>query len=47
MYKFDEIEKKWQKYWEENGCFVAKNGGDKKTYYILIYGILVSLSFML
>ena len=33
---FKEIEKKWQKYWEESGCFVAKNGGDKKPYYILV-----------
>ena len=33
---FKEIEKKWQKYWEENKCFVAKNGGSKEPYYILV-----------
>lgn len=31
-----EIEKKWQKYWEEKGCFKAITGGDKKPYYILV-----------
>jgi len=31
-----EIEKKWQKFWDENKCFVAKNGSDKKPYYILV-----------
>ena len=31
-----EIEKKWQEYWEESGCFVAKNGGEKEPYYILV-----------
>ena len=33
---FKEIEKKWQKYWEENKCFVAKNGDSKDPYYILV-----------
>ena len=33
---FNEIEKKWQKIWEEEKCFVAKNGGDKEKYYLLI-----------
>ena len=31
-----EIESKWQKYWEDNKCFVAENGGDKEKYYYLI-----------
>lgn len=31
-----EIEKKWQKYWEEKECFKAITGGDKKPYYILV-----------
>ena len=31
-----EIEKKWQKYWEEKGCFKSITGGDKKPYYILV-----------
>ena len=30
------IEKKWQKYWDKHKTFVAKNGGDKKPYYILV-----------
>ncbi len=33
---FNEIEKKWQKIWEEEKCFIAKNGGDKEKYYLLI-----------
>ncbi len=33
---FKEIESKWQKYWEDNNIFVAKNGSDKKPYYILV-----------
>ena len=35
MYNFKEIEKKWQKYWEENKVFEAKNSGEK-PYYILV-----------
>ena len=31
-----EIEKKWQKFWEENKCFQVENGGDKPPYYILV-----------
>lgn len=30
------IEKKWQKRWEEEGVFTAKNNSDKKKYYILV-----------
>lgn len=36
MYNFTKIEKKWQKYWEENRTFEAKNDSDKEKYYILI-----------
>ena len=32
----NEIEKKWQKYWEGKGCFKAITGSDKKPYYILV-----------
>lgn len=31
-----EIEKKWQKYWEEKGIFKAVTGSDKRPYYILV-----------
>ncbi|MBR1817349.1 MAG: leucine--tRNA ligase, partial [Bacilli bacterium] len=31
-----EIEKKWQKYWEENKIFKAENGGEKPHYYVLV-----------
>ena len=30
------IEPKWQKYWEDNKCFEAINGSEKKPYYILV-----------
>ena len=33
---FNEIEKKWQKYWEEKGVFKAINGSPKTPYYILV-----------
>ena len=36
MNKFNQIEKKWQKYWEDNKCFEAINGSEKKPYYILV-----------
>ena len=36
-YNFKEIEKKWQKYWEEKKSFKAVTGDkDKKPYYILV-----------
>ena len=35
-YNFSEIEKKWQKKWEESGCFHAVNGSDKPKFYALI-----------
>ena len=36
MYNFTKIEKKWQKYWEENKTFKAVNGSEKEPYYILV-----------
>ena len=33
---FNEIEKKWQKYWEDNKVFEAKNGDKLPPYYILV-----------
>lgn len=33
---FKSIEEKWQKYWEENKTFEAKNGSNKDPYYILV-----------
>jgi len=36
VYNFKEIEKKWQKYWEDSESFIASNNSDKKKYYILI-----------
>ncbi len=35
-YNFSEIEKKWQKKWEESGCFHAVNGSEKPKFYALI-----------
>ena len=34
--EMNSIEKKWQKYWDDNHTFEVKNGGDKKPYYILV-----------
>ena len=36
MNEFNQIEKKWQKYWEDNKCFEAINDSEKKPYYILV-----------
>ena len=37
MYNFKEIEKKWQKKWEDAKAFEAKTGDTKrKPYYILV-----------
>ncbi len=33
---YNEIEKKWQKYWEDNKTFNAKTGDAKKPYYVLV-----------
>ena len=35
MYNYKKIEKKWQKYWEDNKTFEVKNEG-KNPYYILV-----------
>jgi len=35
-YNFIDIEKKWQKYWDDNKTFKAITGSDKKPYYILV-----------
>ena len=34
-YNFGEIEKKWQKYWDENHCFKTVEDESKKKYYCL------------
>ena len=34
-YDFPAIEKKWQKYWEENKTFKAEDVSDKKKLYVL------------
>ena len=35
-YNFKEIEKKWQKRWEDEQCFHAENNSEKEPYYALI-----------
>ncbi|MCX7745049.1 MAG: leucine--tRNA ligase [Flavobacteriales bacterium] len=34
-YPFNEIEKKWQKYWDEHKTFAASNHSNKPKYYVL------------
>lgn len=34
-YNHQEIEKKWQKYWADQGTFKAENNSDKPKYYVL------------
>ncbi|MBI9033959.1 MAG: leucine--tRNA ligase [Bacteroidales bacterium] len=34
-YNFNEIEKKWQKYWAENKTFKAENNSEKPKFYVL------------
>ncbi len=34
-YDFNSIEKKWQKYWDENSSFRAEDGSSKPKYYVL------------
>ena len=34
-YKHIEIEKKWQRYWEEHKTFKTTEDNDKKNYYAL------------
>ena len=36
MENINEIEKKWQNYWDSNKTFKCENGGDKQPYYILV-----------
>ena len=36
MYNYKKIEKKWQEKWEKEKIFEAKNGSNKKPYYILV-----------
>lgn len=36
MSNYTDIEKKWQKYWEDNGVFVAKNKSELPKYYYLV-----------
>ena len=36
MYNFKQIEKKWQKYWDENKCFKAEDDFSKKKFYPLV-----------
>ena len=36
MYNFNKIEKKWQKYWDDNKSFEAVTNSGKKPYYILV-----------
>jgi len=35
QYQFNEIEKKWRKYWEENKTFAAEDNSVKPKYYVL------------
>ena len=35
-YNFKEIEQKWQKYWDDNESFKAKNNPDKPKFYALV-----------
>jgi len=35
-YRFSEIEKKWQAYWEDHDCFRAENGSQKPKFYALV-----------
>ncbi|MBQ3038425.1 MAG: class I tRNA ligase family protein, partial [Clostridia bacterium] len=35
-YNFTEIEKKWQKKWEDANCFHAENGSDKPKFFAMI-----------
>lgn len=34
-YNFNEIEKKWQRFWAENGTYAVSNKSDKPKYYVL------------
>ena len=43
---FTEIEKKWQKKWEESNCFEVKENSKKKKYYVLEMYPYPSASFL-
>ena len=34
-YNFNEVEKRWQKYWRENGTYTVEEDTNKKKYYVL------------
>jgi leucyl-tRNA synthetase len=34
-YNFNDIERKWQKFWKENQTYHTENGGEKPKYYVL------------
>ena len=36
MMNIKEIEKKWQKYWDDHDVFKAKNNSEKPKYYYLV-----------
>ena len=36
MYNFENIEKKWQKYWEDNNTFLCSNNSSKPKFYYLV-----------
>ena len=36
MYNHNKIEKKWQKYWEDNNAFVVNENSNKEKFYMLI-----------
>ena len=36
MYNHNKIEKKWQKYWEENNSFIVSEDSNKEKFYMLI-----------
>ena len=36
MEKIKDIEKKWQEYWEKEGCFKAEDNSSKKKFYALV-----------
>ena len=49
-YNHKEIEPKWQKIWEEKGCFHAEENSDKEKFFALIQrkrAQLVSLNLIL
>lgn len=34
-YNFKQVEKKWQKYWQEHDCFHTEEDPSKEKYYVL------------